>query len=236
MVKSGTRTRGKEVRIWVPVGAAMPGGFWLLLLPGAQGGLAVGSLRVPGARCASGGAGEQKGTGKRSQPWFFVCLRAGVAYRNKQVAPQKHSASSLLLVLELRVGHLAWQGVSGNKACPSQEPLTLPGHGAGSDATKPLKSPGHQLCSSSDAASTAPTGCLPQGGSRRVFSPQDGCSHHHWCGHHGVFGTRRVFGTAQLVAKPRRRRNTRGRDGVGSAPPSGPARRGQREASGSGSL
>lgn len=76
MVKSGTRTRGKEVRIWVPAGAAVPGGFWLLLLPGAQGGLAVGSLRVPGARCASGGAGEQKGAGKRSQPCFF-CLSEG---------------------------------------------------------------------------------------------------------------------------------------------------------------
>lgn len=36
-----------------------------------------------GAGYASGGAGEQKGTGKRSQPWLLICLRAGVAYRNK---------------------------------------------------------------------------------------------------------------------------------------------------------
>lgn len=104
---------------------------------GARSGVAAGAgcpLRIGRSRGAKGHWETKPAL------FFFVCLRAGVAYRNNQVPPRKHSASSSLLVLELRVRHLAWQGVSGDKACPSQEPLALPGHGAGSDATKPLKS------------------------------------------------------------------------------------------------
>lgn len=62
-VKSGTRTRGKEVKSGVPAGAAMPGGFWLLLLPGAQGGLTMGSLRVLGMHREEPGSKRALGSG-----------------------------------------------------------------------------------------------------------------------------------------------------------------------------